>query len=96
MGSTWRLVRDGLGALLALTESGVFWLQGSELVRFCWCGRREARREAGEETGRGRQGRRSDAWEEWKRIIEGRIAGKGRVETNFLYCAFTLTPPSPP
>ncbi|KAM3569162.1 hypothetical protein VYU27_008727, partial [Nannochloropsis oceanica] len=42
MGSIWRLVRDGLGTLLALTESGVFWMQGSELNprgednRFLW------------------------------------------------------------
>lgn len=42
MGSIWRLVRNGLGTLLALTESGVFWMQGSELNprgednRFLW------------------------------------------------------------
>lgn len=43
MGSAWRLVRDGLGAILALTESGVFWMQGPELVRFWKQGRRRRR-----------------------------------------------------
>lgn len=33
MGSIWPLVRSALGALLSMTESGVFWLQGSETVR---------------------------------------------------------------
>lgn len=28
MGSVWRLVRDGLAAVLALTEAGIFHLQG--------------------------------------------------------------------
>jgi hypothetical protein len=36
MGSAWRVVRNGLAAMLAVTEQGIFWMQG-DTVCLCVC-----------------------------------------------------------
>ena len=64
---------------MALTESGVFWLQGSELVSKCAKDEEETRRQGNKEGGR--QGRRSDVWERTEG--KARQAKKGRTGERF-------------